>query len=216
MNSEESRNLILAIVLSAHRADRLELFLRAEAAAEGRRRDAPVATPTTPPARHAGARQTRLQARRPVAPRPTTRDAAPTRSPTARASPSTRPALGGSINLDGGLIDDLDPQGLSRDDRPEEPEHHAVLARRRPQRLLGRDRLRHRRAAASRRRTVRRSGPPTRRRSSVDQPVTLTWDNGEGLKFTRDDRGRRPLHVHRHRLGREHRDRSRFRCAPMR
>ena len=31
----------------------------------------------------------------------------------------------------------------------------------------------------------------------VDRPVTLTWDNGEGLEFRRTHRGRRQLHVHR-------------------
>ena len=31
----------------------------------------------------------------------------------------------------------------------------------------------------------------------VDRPVTLTWDNGEGLEFRRTHRGRRQVHVHR-------------------
>ena len=55
------------------------------------------------------------------------------------------------------------PQGLSRDDRPEEPEHPAVLAAGRARRLLGRDRVckpgRQPRLPIS-----TRSGPPIARR----------------------------------------------------
>ena len=75
------------------------------------------------------------------------------------------------------------PQGLSRDDRPEEPEHPAFLAARRARRLLGRDGI-----------CEPGRGPtPTldtlwtadRQTLTPSQPVTLTWDNGASLVFKR-------------------------------
>ncbi len=62
--------------------------------------------------------------------------------------------------------------------------------------------------------TVEAAGPDTLWTAATpgpltpDRPVTLSWDNGEGLVFTPHHRGRRRLHVHGHRRGREQRRRT--------
>ena len=53
-----------------------------------------------------------------------------------------------------------------------------------------------------------------RRTLGADQPVTLTWDNGEGLDFRRTHRGRRQLHVHRQATRSRTRATSRSRSIP--
>ena len=96
------------------------------------------------------------------------------------------PAIAGSINLRGGRIDDVLAEELPRDRRPEEPEHRAVLAVGQPEPLLRRVRLGRRRRPGALPGRRRRSGRPTARAHPAS-PVTLTWDNGQGLIFRRDD-----------------------------
>ena len=105
MNSEDSRNLILAIVLSVARPDRLELFLRRAAIAEGpsgANADPGEPAPRPLRSRRRGVAPAERGARRGDASR-----RGPRRSPPASGSPIDTRSLGGSINLTGGLLDDL-------------------------------------------------------------------------------------------------------------
>ena len=100
-----------------------------------------------------------------------------------RASRSTRRASAGSIDLEGGKIDDLVLKGYHETIEQTEPADPASVAERRAQFLLGDDRLRQRRR---RKDADARHGLDRRREDAdADQPVTLTWDNGEGLVFKR-------------------------------
>ena len=103
------------------------------------------------------------------------------------------------------------PQGLSRDHRPEEPAHPAVLAARRAGRLLGRDGLRQRgrrQDSQSRHRLDRRPQNPDRR--SAGDADLGQW---RGPHLQARHRGRRQVHVHDHRFGRELRQRGGDRTA---
>ena len=94
------------------------------------------------------------------------------------------PSVGGSIDLKGGKIDDIILKDYRETDRPEEPEHPALLAARRARRLLGRDRICERGRGAK---TPNLDTVWTADRQTLTpaQPVTLTWDNGAGLVFKR-------------------------------
>ena len=94
------------------------------------------------------------------------------------------PRLKGSINLKGARLDDLVLKDYRETVEPDEPQHRAAVAARHRARLLCRLRLA-RRTPRSRCRPRTRSGKRMARRSSPDKPLTLTWDNGQGLTFAR-------------------------------
>ena len=97
------------------------------------------------------------------------------------------PSLKGSIALKGGRIDDLTLKDYRETVEPYEPASRAAVARRRPACLL------HRAWLCRRGRQRRRPCPgPTRcgqaqsgATLTPQSPVTLSFDNGNGLKFTR-------------------------------
>ena len=114
-------------------------------------------------------------------------------------------ALKGSIALKGGRIDDLTLKDYRETVEPDSA--NVVLL----SPAGGTASLLHRAWLCRR---DRRSGPlPADRRHGVDgiepspltqsSPVTLTYDNGKGLKFTPHHLGRRQIHVHRRRQGRQ-------------
>ena len=154
MKSEESRNLILAIVLSVIVLIGWNYFFAPETAA-GPPVAADADAPTTSPAAHAAAPQA------PPASASARRRAVKTRAEALarerRASPSTRPSLGGSIDLTGGLIDDLILKGYRETIDPKSPNINLFSPPGGPDALLGRDRLR--------RRSRRRQDAEPRRRS---------------------------------------------------
>ena len=121
MNSQESRNLILAIVLSAIVLIGWNYFL-APKLPQRPAGNAPIATQTTPPAQRRRARRRRDGVwRLERAHRACRRSPAATRAEALAESPRVAidtAALGGSINLDRRPPRRSRPQGLSRDDRP--------------------------------------------------------------------------------------------------
>src|SRR6476620_4853384 len=138
---------------------------------------APVATPGTPPQPNAGVPSTA-----PMAP-------AATRAAAIEATPRVRietPSLRGSISLTGGRIDELvlvkyrdtvDPKSANVElfspsgaPNPYYAEYGWVAAAGVTQPMPGRDTLWH----------TERDGPLT-----PSSPVTLVWDNGQGLTFRR-------------------------------
>ena len=95
---------------------------------------------------------------------------------------STRRASRGSIDLKGGLLDDLVLKDYRETIDPKSP-LIACSRRRAARRLLGRERVRQReRRQDAERDTVWTADATT---LTADKPVTLTWDNGAGLTFKR-------------------------------
>ena len=187
MNSEDTRNLFLAIALSVLVMAAWQYFYagplyQREHQAHCRRRPRPKGRGPRRARRAGGARRRRSARRGAPAPRRRKRSARRSR-PSPRVAIDT-PSLGGSIDLKGGELDDLVLKDYHETIDPKSPNDRPVLAARRARRLLGRDRLRRRRAA-SRRPTARPSGRADGKTLTPDQPVTLTWDNGAGLVFTR-------------------------------
>ena len=107
------------------------------------------------------------------------------RSPKARASPSTPSALGGSINLTGGLLDDLVLKAYRETIDPKSP----MITLFNP--ISGPSAYWAETGFVTDARGVKTPNRSTRWTANLDtlkvnQPVTLTYDNGEGLKFTRE------------------------------
>ena len=208
MNSEETRNLILAIVLSA-----IVLigwnYLFAPKPRPVARRTAPVAAGTANPVANS-------PPRRRAAPQPPDASSrARTLSPPPPRVTIDAPGVGGSINLDGGEIDDVFLKGLSRDDRPQEPECRAVLARRRRRSPIGRRPASSPPTRRSRRRRAQTRWTSQRRRSDAEPSDHAHLRQRRGPRLHARDRGRRQIHVHRHRQGREQERQAGF-AAPLR
>ncbi len=181
MNSEESRNLLLAIVLSAIVLIGWQYFFAPKLPTHP-----PVVTETQSAspgvAANAGANVGAPTAS--VAP-----EAVETRAEALAASPDRikidTPSLGGSIDLTGGLLDDL----VLKDYRETIDPKSAHITLFNPS--GGPDAywaetgfVTDRPGAKTPTRTTRWTA--THDVLTVDQPVTLTWDNGQGLKFTRE------------------------------
>ena len=173
MNSEKSRNIILAIVLSVLVLIGWQYFFAAPQLQKDRA------------AQQAQTNATPGVAQPPVAGAPA-QGQPKTRAEALAVSPQShyRHAEPRWLNrLDRRHHRRLGAKDLPRDDRPAEPQHYPALARRWALALLGRDRLRHRRAGEDpNRRTVWSANSAT---LTATKPVTLTWDNGAGLKFKR-------------------------------
>ena len=107
------------------------------------------------------------------------------RSPSSRGSRSTRRGCTARSISTGARLDDLTLANYHETVDPEEPGGRAAVAVRDGEPLSRRIRLGRRRA-----RDVKVPGPQTRWTASGGpltpaNPVTLTWDNGQGLVFTR-------------------------------
>ena len=191
MNSEESRNLILAIALSALVMVGWFFFFGSKLQ-PGSGLLAPMASSTQPaatgsgstPASAATAPQPGAPALDAVAPRETVIGAS------ARVAIDT-PALGGSIDLTGGSFDDLILKGYRETIDPKSPNIALFSPAGSPQPYWAETGF-----------VTDAAGVKTPNRTTVwtadaatltpKQPVTLSWDNGAGLKFSRkievDDR----------------------------
>ena len=115
-------------------------------------------------------------------------------------------SLLGSIALTGGRLDDLTLAKYRETVQKDSPLVVLLNPPGTPRCLLRRFRL------ARRQRQHRSSCPDANTRWTSDgttltpeHPVTLTWDNGQGLTLRPQVRGRPELHVHRHRFGEERR-----------
>jgi YidC/Oxa1 family membrane protein insertase len=186
-NSQESRNLILAIALSAIVLIGWNYFFapKAPLRAPG---NAPVATQTTLPGNAAapGAGPAPSVGLAPAAPAAAT--PATTRADALAESPRVAidtVALGGSINLNGGILDDLVLKAYRETIDPKSP----MITLFNP--IAGPSAYWAETGFVTDARGVKTPNRSTRWTANLDtlkvnQPVTLTWDNGEGLKFTRE------------------------------
>ena len=170
---------------SGHRAVhgdhfRLAVFLRGPGAEKAKQAAASTAadhTATTAPTPSSRARQC------PVS----------TASPATRPSQSTprvkidTPNISGSINLTGAADRRSSSHWIPRNHRSQEPDHRPAVARRNAERIFCRAGLGRGPAPRPKCPIPRRSGGAGRCGSGLGKPVTLTWDNGEGLIFTRRD-----------------------------
>ena len=180
MNSEESRNLILAIVLSALVLIGWNFFLAPKVQPQLSGVAAPIAgaNGTTAPANGA---------RAPGAPGGPAEVAAMTREESLAASERVAidtPGLGGSIALTGGVIDDVILKGYRETIDPKSANITLLSPSGSPHPYWAETGF-----------VTDAKGVKTPNRSTVwsadsktltaAKPVTLTWDNGAGLKFTR-------------------------------
>ena len=179
MNSGESRNFIVAIVLSALVLIGWNYFLGPKMPPGG------VATHTTDAANPGAAPQAGGNASAPTsAPAATpalTRDEALAASK--RVTIDT-PSLGGSIDLTGGLIDDVVLKAYRETIDPNSPQIKLFSPVNGPEAYWAETGYVSEGGAAKtpNRATVWTASAD---KLTADQPVTLTWDNGQGLKFTR-------------------------------
>ena len=206
----EQRNLILAIVLSVTIIIAFQYFYELPRIKDAQQQEAIRTEQAVDEGR--GATPARSRRSRPARP---ARRARPGPRQTARSEiiesadrvDLDNGRIRGSLSLTGGRIDNLILSDYQAD-------HRAGLARRRPAQPAGlaralfrRVRLGLGRPGGARCPAATRSGSADRTELRPGQPVTLTWDNGEGLRFERAHRDRRRLHVHDHPAGRERRRR---------
>lgn len=191
MKSEETRNLLLAIVLSAIVLIGWNFFLAPKLQPPSSGPTAPLAsngaTPTANSAPGANTAQ------------------APTSAPAVEVAPMTRggaleksarvaldsPGLGGSIALTGGLIDDVILKGYRETIDPKSPNITIFSPSGAPDPYWAETGfVTEAKDVKTPNRATVWSADSTA--LGVGKPVTLTWDNGAGLKFTRkievDDR----------------------------
>ena len=182
MKSEESRNLILAIVLSAIVLIGWNFFLAPKL---------PGGTPVAP--------STLSAANTPASTNPQGAAGAPVTAPASLAPVETRdealaatkrvaidtPALGGSIDLTGGLIDDVFLKAYRETIDPNSPNIKLLSPANGPNAYWAETGYVAEGAAAK---TPTRSTQWSASADTlkVDQPVTLSFDNGEGLTFKRE------------------------------
>ena len=200
---EENKNLILAIVLSVAVLIGWQYFFAP-------RPKPPQPQPIRPVNPAAPAAPSPSQAGGPAAPAPGTAAPAPAAP---AAAPMAGNPRGGACPLAAGRDRHARDHGLdqpagrphrrrvaeelSRDRRPEEPEHRAVLAAGSQNALLRRVRLGRRRRPARAARTPTPSGPPTA--TDADRRAAGDPDLGQrpGPRLHAAARGRRQVHVHR-------------------
>ena len=113
------------------------------------------------------------------------RDRAKPRLPSSRASRSTTPRLHGSIDLLGARLDDLTLANYHETVDPKSPEVELLSPPGNTGPLSRRIRLGLPSAPTSKCRDRKRGGPTSGGPLTPANPVTLTWDNGQGLFFTR-------------------------------
>ena len=235
----DQKNTILAIVLSAHGADRLAVLLRH--AADGEAAPGSSSSSSSSSSRPSS-RRSRTGAAAPgaAAARPARRAAAAARR-RCPASPARRRAGPGAVTREAVLaatprvaIDTPQLQGLDRaQGRPHRRPRADQVPRDRRSEFAARSCCCRRRAARTRSMpssagsaaagataklpdadTVwRQEGAGT---LGVGRPVTLTWDNGEGPRVPPHHRGRRQVPVHRQATRWRTRARRRSRSIPMR
>ena len=230
MKSEDTRNLFLAIALSVLVMAAWQYFYAGplyqrehQAQMEANQANPALAQPKRS---RAALRQLRRRARRSP---PTPAAALPARDQTPRdgqrrslaASPRViidTPSVGGSINLKGGKIDDIILKDYHETVDPKSPNVRLFSPPGAPDAYWAETGF----VSPAGAKTPGLDAVWTADRQTLTpaQPVTLTWDNGAGLVFKRVDRGRRQIHVHDHRFGRELRRRAsdgaalRARAAP--
>ena len=218
MNSEDSRNLILAIALSVlvligwqyfFAAPQLQKDRAAQQQAQTQTQPQTNARPPPPAARRAGAR---ARPARPAQAAPKTRAEALAASP--RVAIDT-PSLGGSIDLKGGMIDDVVLKDYRETIDPKSPNIMLFSPAGAPDALLRRDRLRHRRAGRE------DAQPPDgveRRLDDADAGEAGDADLGQRRRAEVQARHlrRRQIHVHRRATRSRTTAPSRPRCAPTR
>ena len=212
MNSEDSRNLILAIALSVLVLIGWQYFFAAPQLQKDRAR--PAAGADANPAADQRRARRRPAARRRRARARAARRAGAGRAEDARRSARRQPA-GRHRHAEPRRLDRprrrhdrrRGAEGLPRDDRPEEPQHHPVFAGRRADALLGRDRLRHRRG---RREDPQPPDSVERRLDDADGGEAGDAELGQRRRaeVQARHRHRRQIHVHRARLGGERRRRA--------
>jgi YidC/Oxa1 family membrane protein insertase len=185
MNSEDQRNLILAIVLSALVLIGWNYFYAPKIQPERPVSPAPIAQPLNPDGA-GGASLPRAGAAGESVPK--SRPEAIAASP--RVAIDT-PSLGGSISLTGGLVDDIILKGYQETIDPKSPNITLFSPPDAPDPYWAESGFvaDDKNVKTPNRSTVWSADAAT---LGVGKPVTLTWDNGAGLKFTRqisvDDR----------------------------
>jgi YidC/Oxa1 family membrane protein insertase len=178
MNSGESRNFILAIVLSALVLIGWNYFFAPKL---------PAGAPQTQSATTAANGGTQPQGSA-AAPTSAAVTAPALTRPEALAASARvvidTPSLGGSINLTGGLIDDVVLKGYRETIDPNSPLIKLFSPANGPDAYWAETGYVSEGGAVK---TPNRSTVWTASadKLTVDQPVALTWDNGQGLKFTR-------------------------------
>jgi YidC/Oxa1 family membrane protein insertase len=187
MKSEDSRNLILAIVLSALVLIGWNYFYAPKP--QPGAPIAPVGSTTSPGAKPALANGAAApQGAAPVEVTVMSRDQALAESP--RVGVDT-PGLGGSIDLTGGLVDDIILKSYRETIDPKSPNITLFSPSGAPEPYWAETGFVTDAASVK---TPNRSTlwSADSKTLGVGKPVTLTWDNGAGLKFTRivavDDR----------------------------
>ena len=225
MKSEDTRNLFLAIALSVLVMAAWQYFYAGPLYQREHQAQMQANRPR-PQAKRERSRARRSPAtpRRPARPAAATPPGAPGRDARRRrsaevlaASPRVTidtPSIGGSIDLKGGKIDDIILKDYRETIDPKSPNIRLFSPPGAPDAYWAETGF------------VSAGGAKTPNLDTVwtadgktltaDQPVTLTWDNGAGLIFKRVDRGRRQIHVHDHRFGRELRRRAGDACSPTR
>jgi len=170
---EQQRNLIIAVVLSIAILFGFQYFL-------------PSAKPPIPaPSQRAGQASQGVAPSVPAdlaAPAPATRSAALSKSPRIRIS---TPRLEGSINLVGARLDDLTLSGYRETTAPDSPLVQLLSPDGTASPYLvdfGWQSVGHGEVKLPDEGTLWKTGDHT---LTFDHPVTLTWDNGQGLLFTR-------------------------------
>ncbi len=188
MNSEDSRNLILAIVLSALVLIGWNYFFAPKPAELIKGANAPISQATAPGAAPAIAADVSAPQGAAAAVTPTNREQA--LGAGARVAIDT-PSLAGSIDLTGGVIDDLLLKGYRETIDPKSPLITLFSPAGSPEPYWAETGFvgEAKDVKTPNRATVWSADSTT---LGVGKPVTLTYENGAGLKFTRvvsvDDR----------------------------
>ena len=177
MKSEETRNLILAIVLSAI------VLIGWSYLFPQKPRPIPPATPVAAETANPSTGAAHVAPGAAAAPGTTV-----ARPEALAASPRVKleaPAIGGSINLDGGVIDDVFLKGYRQTINPSSPDVVLFSPVSAPAPYWAET------GFVTADKAVKTPNRATRWTSSggdltPSHPITLTWDNGEGLVFTRE------------------------------